>query len=210
MPAIELMNTTAAGSTRLGMAAWHTRKCARTLTAKVLSQSSTLVPSSRRPSPMPTFSTSPSSAPGAPRRRRRPRRSPRGGRRRPRGPRRSRHCPRSVRPSRAWRPVAVGAGDHRTFPGRERGDGAPVADRRVGIVGVAVPAPMTSTLRPSSRPRPGARPAASSGSSASMPTRAVGRPGTPGSRCTPSEFSAKASMWYCPTSIGSSIICRSS
>ena len=50
--------------------------------------------------------------------------------------------------------VDVGARDRRAFTRREHRDRAPVADRRVGIVGRTRPAPTTSTRRPStSRPR---------------------------------------------------------
>src|SRR5579859_7742629 len=63
--AAELMNTIAAPGSSTGSAAAATRKCARALIANVSSHCATLVPAVPRPSPIPTFSTSPSSPPSA-------------------------------------------------------------------------------------------------------------------------------------------------
>ena len=58
-PATELMNTKAPSPARCGSASRATRKWPRRLTAKVMSQSSAVVPAMRAPRPMPTLSTTP-------------------------------------------------------------------------------------------------------------------------------------------------------
>jgi len=59
------MNTIAEPGSSTGSAAAATRKCARALIANVWSHWAALVPAIPRPSPMPTFSTSPSRPPSA-------------------------------------------------------------------------------------------------------------------------------------------------
>src|SRR5580700_6552799 len=59
------MNTIADPGSRTGNAAAATRKCALALTANVSSHWAAVVPAIPRPSPIPTFSTRPSSAPSA-------------------------------------------------------------------------------------------------------------------------------------------------
>jgi hypothetical protein len=63
--AAELMNTIAAPGSSASSAAAATRKCARVLTANVWSHWAALVPAIPRPSPIPTFSTTPSRPPSA-------------------------------------------------------------------------------------------------------------------------------------------------
>ena len=79
--------------------------------------------------------------------------------------------------------VAVGAHDRRAFARREHRDGAAVADRRLGVVG-ALRAGADDEDAPAGEPRSGRR----CGHGPSSPA-------TPGSRCTPSEFSVNATRW---------------
>src|SRR5262245_3220123 len=168
MPAIELTKTAAPPSAIVGSAAWHTRKWARTFTANVRSQSSTLVPSSRRPSPMPTLSTSPSSPPSlasAP----------------ATTPAQSSGWVTSATTTSAWPPSSTMSFCVPRAAASSRSGQATAAPSRAARVEMArplpigasgsserrVPAPTTRMRLPSSRPRPGACPAASGGKSAS-------------------------------------------
>ena len=89
--------------------------------------------------------------------------------------------------------VAVSTQDFGTLSGREHGDGAAVADGRVLVV---------RWLRTG---------ADDEDPLAGQPRRShPSNPGTPGSRCTPSEFNVNDTKWYWPTTIGTSISCASS
>ena len=158
--AAELMNTIADSGSSMSSAAAATRKCARVLTANVWSHWAAVVPAMPRPSPIPTFSTRPSSPPSAAAESAdHPTRTPPATPRRPAPPRRSalRRGPgRAVasaapasRSAQATAAPSLAASTEmaRPLPGGGSGSG----DGRV-------PAPTTSTRRPVSRPCPGAVP----------------------------------------------------
>ena len=87
--------------------------------------------------------------------------------------------------------IDVGARHGRARPSHDHRDGASVADRRVGL-------------------GRGTRAGADDEHLAPGQAVHVGSPWTPASRWTPREFSVKATRWYWPTSMHSSMSWRSS